>query len=45
MNRKLQEKPNNIEDLAEKRDWMKQIPGELKSHRVQNELLVFVHII
>ncbi|KAG7240353.1 hypothetical protein INR49_026924, partial [Caranx melampygus] len=33
MSRKLQEKPNNIEELAEKREWMKQIPGELKSHR------------
>lgn len=37
MSRKLHEKPNNIEELTEKRDWMKQIPEQLKSYKVQTE--------
>lgn len=34
MSRKLCEKPNSIEELTEKRDWMKQIPEHLKSYKV-----------
>lgn len=34
MSRKLREKPNSIEELTEKRDWMKQIPEQLKSYKV-----------
>lgn len=37
MSRKLREKPNNIEELTEKREWMKQIPEQLKSYKVQIE--------
>ncbi|XP_040015424.1 dynein heavy chain 1, axonemal [Xiphias gladius] len=33
MSRKLREKPNSIDELAEKRDWMKQIPEHLKSYK------------
>ncbi|KAF0035263.1 hypothetical protein F2P81_013021 [Scophthalmus maximus] len=33
MSRKLRENPDTIEELAEKRDWMKQIPGQLKSYK------------
>ncbi|XP_067102135.1 dynein axonemal heavy chain 1 [Osmerus mordax] len=29
---KLYEKPNSIEELSEQRDWMKQIPEQLKAH-------------
>ncbi|XP_047438259.1 dynein axonemal heavy chain 1 [Mugil cephalus] len=32
MSRKLHEKPNSMEDLSEKRDWMKQVPEQLKSY-------------
>ncbi|MCJ8744212.1 hypothetical protein PDJAM_G00116030 [Pangasius djambal] len=32
ISRKLFEKPNSIEELAEQRDWMKQIPDQLKAH-------------
>ncbi|XP_027011591.1 dynein axonemal heavy chain 1 isoform X2 [Tachysurus fulvidraco] len=32
ISRKLYEKPNSIEELAEQRDWMKQIPDQLKAH-------------
>ncbi|XP_060766195.1 dynein axonemal heavy chain 1 [Neoarius graeffei] len=32
ISRKLYEKPNNIEELAEQREWMKQIPDKLKAH-------------
>lgn len=35
INRKLHEKPNSIEELAELRDWMKQIPDQLKAHEVK----------
>ncbi|KAM3838092.1 dynein axonemal heavy chain 1-like [Diretmus argenteus] len=31
ISKKLYEKPNSIEELAEHRDWMKQIPDQLKS--------------
>uniref|UniRef100_A0A8C9ZPR8 Dynein axonemal heavy chain 1 n=1 Tax=Sander lucioperca TaxID=283035 RepID=A0A8C9ZPR8_SANLU len=34
ISRKLHEKPNSIEELAEKRDWAKQIPEQLKSYKV-----------
>ncbi|KAF3689531.1 Dynein heavy chain 1 [Channa argus] len=37
ISRKLNEKPNSIEELTEKRDWMKQIPEQLKSYKVQTE--------
>ncbi|XP_022600673.1 LOW QUALITY PROTEIN: dynein heavy chain 1, axonemal-like [Seriola dumerili] len=33
ISRKLQETPNSIEELTEKRDWMKQIPEQLKSYK------------
>ncbi|TMS18883.1 Dynein heavy chain 1, axonemal [Larimichthys crocea] len=33
MSRKLNEKPNSIEELTEKRDWMKQIPEHIKSFK------------
>ncbi|XP_047204788.1 dynein axonemal heavy chain 1 isoform X4 [Girardinichthys multiradiatus] len=32
ISRALQEKPNSIEELTEKREWMKQIPEQLKSY-------------
>ncbi|TTB85611.1 Dynein heavy chain 1, axonemal [Bagarius yarrelli] len=32
ISRKLYEKPNCIEELAEQREWMKQIPDQLKAH-------------
>ncbi|GAA6221830.1 dynein heavy chain 1, axonemal-like [Lates japonicus] len=33
ISRKLREKSNSIDELAEKRDWMKQIPEQLKSYK------------
>nr|XP_019941835.1 PREDICTED: dynein heavy chain 1, axonemal [Paralichthys olivaceus] len=33
MSRKLLEKPNDIEELSEKREWIKQIPEQLKSYK------------
>ncbi|XP_054472107.1 dynein axonemal heavy chain 1 [Anoplopoma fimbria] len=33
INRKLQERSNSIEELAEKREWIKQIPEQLKSYK------------
>uniref|UniRef100_UPI0037E91524 dynein axonemal heavy chain 1 n=1 Tax=Semicossyphus pulcher TaxID=241346 RepID=UPI0037E91524 len=33
ISRKLREKPNSIEELTEKRDWMKQIPEQLKVYK------------
>ncbi|XP_029005758.1 dynein axonemal heavy chain 1 [Betta splendens] len=33
ISRKLHEKPNSIEELTEKRDWMKQIHEQLKSYK------------
>ncbi|XP_041945152.1 dynein heavy chain 1, axonemal isoform X2 [Alosa sapidissima] len=32
ISRKLYEKPNSVEDLTEQREWMKQIPEQLKAH-------------
>ncbi|XP_053339456.1 dynein axonemal heavy chain 1 [Clarias gariepinus] len=32
INRKLDEQPNSIEELADQREWMKQIPEQLKLH-------------
>ncbi|KAJ7998998.1 hypothetical protein DPEC_G00210820 [Dallia pectoralis] len=32
VSRKLHEKPNSIEELTDKREWMKQIPDQLKTH-------------
>ncbi|KAI4880923.1 hypothetical protein NFI96_025448, partial [Prochilodus magdalenae] len=32
ISRKLYEKSNSIEELAEQREWMKQIPDQLKAH-------------
>ncbi|KAL6464354.1 hypothetical protein MHYP_G00266710 [Metynnis hypsauchen] len=37
ISRKLYEKPNSIEELTEQREWMKQIPDQLKA---QEEVLV-----
>ncbi|XP_076846923.1 dynein axonemal heavy chain 1 isoform X2 [Brachyhypopomus gauderio] len=34
ISKKLYEKPNSIEKLAEQREWMKQIPDLLKAHEV-----------
>lgn len=39
ISRKLYEKPNSIEELAEQRDWMKQIPDQLKAHEVKETFL------
>ena len=36
MSRKLHEKPDGIEELSEKRDWMKQIPEQLRNYKVQD---------
>ncbi|XP_078019489.1 dynein axonemal heavy chain 1 [Epinephelus lanceolatus] len=33
VSRKLNEKPNNVEELTEKRDWMKQIPEQLRNFK------------
>ncbi|XP_065809855.1 uncharacterized protein [Labrus bergylta] len=33
ISRKLRENPNSIEELTEKRDWMKQIPEQLKIYK------------
>ncbi len=47
MSRKLREKPNSIDELTEKRDWMKQIPEQLKSYKVHidwHELSVMCHM-
>ncbi|KAM9332808.1 dynein axonemal heavy chain 1-like [Pholidichthys leucotaenia] len=33
MSKKLREKPADIEELSEKRDWMKQIPEQLRSYK------------
>ncbi|XP_074517159.1 dynein axonemal heavy chain 1 [Sebastes fasciatus] len=32
---KLRDNPNSIEELTEKRDWMKQIPEQLKSYKME----------
>lgn len=45
MSRKLREKPNSIDELAEKRDWMKQIPEHLKSYKVQIEGMKRIFVI
>ncbi len=34
MSKKLREKPSSIEELTEKRDWMKQIPEQIRSYKV-----------
>lgn len=39
ISRKLYEKPNNIEELAEQREWMKHIPDKLKAHEVKETFL------
>lgn len=39
ISRKLYEKPNSIEELAEQREWMKQIPDQLKAHKVKETFL------
>lgn len=33
IDRKLREKPHNVEELSEKREWMKQIPEQLESYK------------
>lgn len=37
LSQKLREKPTSIEELTEKRDWMKQIPEQIKSYKVHSE--------
>lgn len=39
ISRKLHEKPNSIEELSEQRDWIKQIPDQLKAHEVDKLFL------
>lgn len=39
ISRKLYEKPNSIEELAEQREWMKQIPDQFKAHKVKETFL------
>lgn len=34
MNKRLREVPNSIEELSDKRDWMKQIPELTRNYRV-----------
>ena len=34
ISRKLYEKPNSIEELAEQREWMKTIPDKIAEHQV-----------
>lgn len=36
MNKRLREVPNSIEELSDKRDWMKQIPELIRNYRVRN---------
>ena len=35
ISRKLYDKPNCVEELAEMREWMKTIPDKLKEHQVR----------
>ncbi|XP_014851660.1 PREDICTED: dynein heavy chain 1, axonemal [Poecilia mexicana] len=35
LSRMLQERPNSIEELTEKREWMKEIPDQVKSYKEQ----------
>ncbi|XP_043978634.1 dynein axonemal heavy chain 1 isoform X2 [Gambusia affinis] len=35
LSRTLQERPNSIEELTEKREWMKEIPDHVKSYKEQ----------
>lgn len=35
ISRKLYEKPNSIEELTEHKEWMKQVPDQLKAHEVK----------
>lgn len=34
MNKRLREVPNSIEELSDKRDWMNQIPEQIRNYRV-----------
>lgn len=34
MNKRLREVPNSIEELSDKREWMKQIPELTRNYRV-----------
>lgn len=36
MNKRLREVPNSIEELSDKRDWMKQIPELTRNYRVRS---------
>lgn len=36
MNKRLREVPNSIEELSDKRDWMKQIPELIRNYRVRS---------
>lgn len=35
MNKRLREVPNSIEELSDKRDWMNQIPEQIRNYRVR----------
>lgn len=37
MNKRLREIPNSIEELSDKRDWMKQIPDLIRNYRVRSK--------
>lgn len=37
MNKRLREVPNSIEELSDKRDWMKQIPDLIRNYRVRSK--------
>ncbi|XP_069004796.1 dynein axonemal heavy chain 1 [Embiotoca jacksoni] len=46
VSRRLSDKPSSIEELTEKRDWMKEIPEQLKSHKkVMSKILSDYEII
>lgn len=36
MNKRMREVPNSIEELSDKRDWMKQIPELTRNYRVRS---------
>lgn len=36
MNKRMREVPNSIEELSDKRDWMKQIPELIRNYRVRS---------
>lgn len=36
MSKRLHEVPNSIEELSDKREWMKQIPEQIRNYRVRS---------